>query len=98
MTPLGVIKRTWYRHEDENRKSLHVHMAIWFEDAEALDDDGKPHWHNITGKKPRVAPEGSVPAEERRAWAFYVITIRHLKSLFLSLSPIYSQCRNPHKT
>ena len=34
MTPLGKIKKVWWRQEDQSRGSLHVHCAVWVHEVE----------------------------------------------------------------
>jgi len=72
-SPIGLIERTWHRHEDQKRGSLHVHMAIWVaRDTERTE--------NIRGTAPRetVHPDGSVtPLTAAEAlWRDFVLNVQ----------------------
>ena len=64
-TPLGNIVRTWYRHEEQGRGSLHVHMAVWIE--------GTPHPEAICARAPR---EEDCETEAEREWRRFVIRVQ----------------------
>ena len=64
-TPLGNIVRTWYRHEEQGRGSLHVHMAVWIE--------GTPHPEAICARAPR---EEDCETEAEREWRRFVLRVQ----------------------
>ena len=67
---LGTIENVWYRHEDQNRGSLHVHAAIWVEVGTEKDDA-------IVGTVPRMSDEeyGALSAASKTsfdAWRAFI--------------------------
>ena len=64
-TPIGTITHLWYRHEDQVRGSLHIHMAIWVH-----KDTAKPE--AICGPAPRQC---STPAELE--WRRFVLGVQY---------------------
>jgi len=63
-SPIGTIERTWYRHEDQARGSLHVHMAIWV--VKGTEDPTA-----IIGTAPR-----NCNSPEERAWRNFVLKVQ----------------------
>ena len=70
-----TIKNKWYRQEDQNRGSLHVHMAIWIErDADIPEGQVtglKESREGICGTLPRNC---NTPAQ--RAWRKFVSVVQ----------------------
>jgi hypothetical protein len=60
MSPLGQIQRVWWRHEDQSRGSLHIHLAVWVEPGTENDDA-------IEGTAPRECKTAS-----ERQWRRFV--------------------------
>ena len=78
-SPRGKIVRTWWRHEDQRRGSLHIHCAIWVEESNTPD---APNAHTdgvasaATGPSP-AAICGTVPRNCRtpaeKAWRDFIL-------------------------
>ena len=66
-SPVGYIERSWYRHEEQGRGSLHVHMALWIKGG---IDKATPD--AIVGMAPRLEACGT-PAE--REWRDFVLHV-----------------------
>ena len=70
-SPLGKIAHVWYRHEDQQRGSLHVHAAVWI--------DGEATHHAIVGYAPKaptkpVVLDANATRQQRDAYAKALIS------------------------
>jgi hypothetical protein len=59
-TPIGTIERVWWRHEDQARGSLHIHICIWVK-PDTIRDEG------IVATAPR-----GVQTRAEREWRQFV--------------------------